>query len=172
MGVSRTDCSAPSARLALTALILAALVSAASFAQGGSTEQIDATVWGVVSETVVAGDIDAMAATYHPDAVLVSSKGTVAIADQLIKWGEGMEQARLAGTTATVAFRFEGRQHDSETAFERGIFRYAETTNDGVEHPVFVPFQALLVKKDGRWLIVMERQLEATDGSAWSALDG
>lgn len=50
------------------------------------------------------------------------------------------------------------------------MFRYAETDEQGVEQPGFILFEALLVKKDGRWLMVMERQLEATDESAWSAL--
>jgi len=40
-----------------------------------------------------------------------------------------------------------------------------------VEQPTFIPFEALLVKKDGGWLIVMERQHEATDESAWRGLD-
>lgn len=82
-----------------------------------------------------------------------------------------MEQARVEGGKASVAFRFTSRQDDRVTAFERGIFRYAETNPDGVEQTTFVPFEALLVKKDGRWLIVMERQLDATDENAWRALD-
>jgi hypothetical protein len=30
--------------------------------------------------------------------------------------------------------------------------------------------EALIVKKEGRWLMVMERQLDVTDESAWDAL--
>ena len=139
-------------------------------ARAASSDEIDAAIWNVISATVAAGDLAGMAATYHADAVLVSSKGTVAIARQLVEWGEGMERARLEGRSASVSFRFSSRQDDETTAFERGVFRYAETDADGVEEPVFIPFEALLVKKDGRWLIVMERQHEATDESAWSAL--
>ena len=161
---------APSALALLSALALTALLTRASFAGAASGNEIDASIWGVIADTVAAGDIDGMATTYHPDAVLVSRKGTVAIAAQLLKWGEGMEQARLEGTSASVSFRFESRRDDDETAFERGIFRYVETDKNGLEEPVFVPFEALLVKKDGSWLILMERQLAATDESAWDAL--
>jgi len=134
------------------------------------SNEIDSTVWEVISATVAANDIERMAATYHPDAVLVSPKGTVSIAEQLVKWGEGMERIKLEGRSASVSFRFASRQDNAETAFERGMFRYAETDQHGVEQPRFVPFEALLVKKGGRWLMVMERQLEATDESAWNAL--
>ena len=34
----------------------------------------------------------------------------------------------------------------------------------------FVPFEALLVKKDGRWLMVMERQFEAAGRVAWDKM--
>jgi ketosteroid isomerase-like protein len=161
------------ARIAFVAtltLALAGLMAAAALAGGASSDAIDAAVWQVISETVATGDIDGMAATYHPDAVLVSAKGTVAVADQLAIWGEGMRNNRREGRTARVDFRFESRQDDEATAFERGLFRYAETNSDGVEEAVFVPFEALLVKKDGRWLMVMERQFDPSDESAWAAL--
>lgn len=161
------------ARLVLfaSALALTLLATPVALADEASSNEIDATIWNVISATVAAGDLEGMAATYHEDAVLVSSKGTVAIAEQLVKWGEGMERARVEGRSAVVSFRFTGRQDDQATAFERGIFRYAETDADGVEQPTFIPFEALLVKKDGRWLIVMERQHEATDKSAWGELN-
>lgn len=162
----------PRARQALLAstLALALLATPVARADEALSDEIDATVWNVVSATVARNDLEGMAATYHEDAVLVSGKGTVAIAEQLVKWGEGMERIRAEGRSASVSFRFTNRQDDQATAFERGIFRYAETGVDGVEQPAFIPFEALLVKKDGRWQIVMERQLEATDESAWRAL--
>lgn len=171
---TRLDSRTPGGRISSAIAVLAVLgltvLAAPPSWAGESGDEIDAAVWEVISATVAAADIEGMAAIYHPDAVLVSSKGTVAIADQLVKWGEGMGQQRLEGQSASVSFRFASRQDDAETAFERGIFRYAETSKEGVEQPVFVPFEALLVKKNGRWLFVMERQLEATDESAWNAL--
>ncbi len=160
----------PAVLSALSLVALAVLVPAAR-AEGTSSDEIDAAIWNVISATVAAGDLEGMAATYHPDAVLVSGKGTVAIAEQLARWGEGMERARAEGRSATVAFRFASRQDGLTTAFERGIFRYAETDAEGSEQPVFIPFEALLVKRDGRWLLVMERQLEATGQNAWDALN-
>ena len=139
-------------------------------AEDAISRDIDETVWNVVSSTVAANDLDGMAATYHPDAVLVTGKGTLPIAEQLDTWGAGMERLRSEGRRASVAFRFASRQHDATTAFERGLFRYAEPDAEGVEQPSFVPFEALLVKHDGRWLMVMERQFEPVGETAWNAL--
>jgi uncharacterized protein (TIGR02246 family) len=124
-------------------------------------------VWAVVSAAVAAHDLEAMAAVYHPDAVVVSERGTAAIADQLIDWGEGMARARAAGTSASVSFRFARRQAWETTAFETGMFKYTELAGDGTETSSYVPFEALLVKKDGKWLLLMERQLEASDERVW-----
>ena len=139
-------------------------------ANESSSSEIDDQVWSVLAAAVAANDRDGMAATYHPDAVLVSGEGTKAVARQPEAWGDGMEKIRAEGRSASVAFRFSSRQADAATAFECGMFRYAETTADGVEEPSFVPFEALLVKKDGRWLMVMERQFEAAGRVAWDKM--
>ncbi len=160
-----------------------------------STETIDAEVWQTVAAAVAANDRDAMAATYHPDAVLVSTTGTTSVQHQLVIWGAGMEKIRYENRQASVDFRFATRQDGETTAFETGMFRYAETDANGVEQPVFVPMEALLVQKvrkhgcvaccaagfaccvtytsrlqEGRWVMLMERQLEPEDEAAWDAL--
>jgi hypothetical protein len=112
-----------------------------------------------------------MAATYHPDGVFVYGQGTVSIAKQLSKWGEEMAKMKLEGARASVSFRFERRQDDAETAFEVGLFKYSEIDKSGAENAVYVPFEVLLVRKNADWLILMERQLAATDEAAWKALE-
>lgn len=123
--------------------------SSASCSDGSvsSTEAIDAAVWQTVAAAVAANDRDAMAATYHPDAVLVSTTGTIAVQQQLVTWGVGMEKIRHENRQASVEFRFATRHDGEKTAFETGMFRYAETDANGVEQPVFVPMEALLVRK-------------------------
>ncbi len=136
-----------------------------------SGAEIDRTVWEIIARSVVEQDIEAMAGTYHPDAVLVSGRGTSRIADQLVVWGQGMEDQKATGAGATVAFRFSQRLDGEETAFETGIFNYIVIDSEGNKSPSYVPFEALLVRKDGTWLMVMERQLPAVDEAAWEALD-
>jgi len=132
--------------------------------------EIDSKLWAAVSAAVANHDIVALGRTYHPAAVLVSSTGTKPIAQALAEWGKDMAAAKKAGTRASVAFRFAQRQDDAETAFQSGIFRYATTTRAGVETPVHIRFEALLVKSSGTWLMLMERQLDTVSEQEWAAL--
>ena len=125
----------------------------------------------MIRQTVVDSDIGKMASAYHPDAVLVFPSFTVSAGDQLAEWGRDMVEMEKLGTTATVDFRFTRRQDDEFTAFESGMFKYATADASGAEASYHVPFEALLVKKEGRWLILMERQLERADEAAWAALE-
>ena len=154
-----------------TICLLVCLGVGSAFAEDTSTREIDRDVWSVVSRTVVESDIEGMAAVYHSDAVLVAESGTVPIAEQLAKWGQDMVDDKRDGTSASVSFRFTRRQDDGKTAFEAGMFKYTATASSGAETSYRVPFEALLVKKNGKWLILMERQLEAADEAAWTALE-
>ena len=156
----------------VTAVLLLIYLSAAGSVGAGTTaEEIDRDVWAAVSRTVVEKDIKGMSAVYHTDAVLVGGNGTVPIAGPLAKWGQDMEAAREAGTSESVSFRFTHRQDDETTAFETGMFRYTVTDPAGAEMSYYIPFETLLVKREGKWLILMERQLEAADEAAWATLE-
>jgi uncharacterized protein (TIGR02246 family) len=160
-------------------LILAALmaiavrpsqVDAQAVATGaGSSKEIDADVWSVVAATVAAGDLNGMAATYHPDAVLVNSTMTASIKQTLVRWGEGMAKAKREGTRSTVAFRFTRRQDGPDTAFETGIFALTEVNAAGVSTTRYIPLECLLVKYNGHWRILMERQFDDSQ-RAWEKL--
>ena len=134
-----------------------------------SSKEIDADVWNVVIATVAAGDLDGMAATYHPDAVLVNSTQTASIKKTLVRWGEGMAKAKREGTHSTVQFRFSRRQDGPDTAFETGMFALTETTAAGVSTTRYIPLECLLVKYNGHWRILMERQFDDSQ-RAWDKL--
>lgn len=158
----------------LRLLAAAALVAWAAplSAQGAqpSSGAIDAEVWTAIVTSVAGHDLAGMAATYHPDAVLVSTRGTTPIAQALAGWGKSMETMKRNGSRASVAFRYSLRQDGSETAFESGMFNYAVIDSAGATTRYIIPFEALLVRKDSRWLILMERQLAAADEAAWNAM--
>jgi uncharacterized protein (TIGR02246 family) len=131
---------------------------------------IDADVWAPVAASVVNSDIVAMGRVYHPDAVLVSTAGTRTIRSALDGWGKDMVTAKASGTRATVEFRFTKRQDNAETAFETGVFKYTVIDKQGKESPSYRQLETLLVKHQGKWRIIMERQLEAVTQATWDAL--
>lgn len=135
-----------------------------------SSAAIDATVWSVISATVVNADIEGMAATYHPDAVVVTPRGTVPIGQQLPEWGKSMKQMQESGTSATVEFRFSSRMDNATTAFEVGIFKYTVTDTAGKSTAYHIPMEALLVRTDAGWRVLMERQLAPVGTEEWNQL--
>ena len=156
--------------LRYTITLILGLTGNGAYSDQETGQQIDQDTWGVISQAVANADIEAMSATYHPDAVVVNGNETVAIRSALSKWAEGMKQAAINGSTASVSFRFASRQDDESTAFETGIFKYSVFDSTGNETLMFMNFETLLVKKENRWLFLMERQLNETDESSWEAL--
>ena len=153
-----------------TLLSLGASALLATIAPSPTSTAIDADVWAPIAASVVHDDIAAMGRTYHPDAVLVSNDGTRSIASALAGWGKDMVTNKAKGTRATVEFRFTKRQDDTETAFETGVFKYTVIDKAGVATPSYRRLEALLVKRQGKWRIVMERQLDAVTEAAWNAI--
>ena len=100
----------------------------------------------------------------------MSKAGTKPIAAALDGWGKDIMTAKAKGVRATVEFRFSSRHDDATTAFETGIFKGTTTDQAGAATPRYIELEALLVKHDGRWRVVMERQLEPTTEAAWNAL--
>jgi len=143
---------------------------ASQTATASSAREIDRDVWSVFVATVAADDIVGMGRAYFPDAVLVSPKGTRPIKDTLEGWGRDMVAAKARGDRATVAFRFSRRQDDSTTAFEAGIFKYTLIARSGASTPKFYPFEELLVKTNGKWRVLMERQFAEVTQDAWDKL--
>lgn len=128
--------------------------------------------WHEVSRTVREGDFEGYAATCHPDGVLVSGARQRSYPlDRALKgWRQGFLDTASGRMKASVAFRFSKRLGDLTTAHEQGIFRYA-AEEDGVNQVSFIHFEALLIRKAGRWQILMEHQQSEASEQAWNALD-
>lgn len=159
------------------AAIAALLISSISLraqtptaAQAQASHEIDVQIWDVLIDTVAKGDIVRMASTYAPDAVLVEPRITKSVKSALDGWGKDMVTAKANGSRATVEFRFTRRQDDSTTAFEAGLFNYTVIDKAGVSKPVYVPFEELLAKVNGKWLILMERQFTPVAQAEWDKL--
>jgi uncharacterized protein (TIGR02246 family) len=139
-------------------------------ATSASTAEIDREIWTVLVESVKNDNIAQMAGTYAPDAVLVTPGSTRSMRDALAGWGRDMVTNKAKRTTARVEFRFSRRLDGATTAFESGIFNYTTIDSAGVPKPGLYPFEELLVKKDGHWQILMERQFAAATPADWDKL--
>lgn len=158
-----------------SAILLAAVAALAlpSAAYAQTIDELDA-YWAEVSRTVEQGDFEAYGALYHPDAVLVSgfSGESVPISRALAGWKQSFDDTAAGRANAGVDFRLTQRLNDGTTAHESGIFRYTFTPEDGETTVAPVHFEALLVKKDGEWLMLMEYQKEMATDQEWEAAAG
>jgi ketosteroid isomerase-like protein len=123
-----------------------------------------------VTRTVEVGDFDAMAATYHKDAILVTAQSSSPISEAIARWRVDGVKLAAEGSAATVAFRFSEHRHGETTALETGIFRYSITNRAGEETAYLVHFEDLLIKQNGNWLTMMERQMEDATQVEWDEL--
>lgn len=156
-------------KLAVGMMIFATISVHAVAQEDEVAGELDA-FWAEVARTVAEGDFDGYAATYHPDAVLVSGlNGTsYPIAKALEGWREGFDDTRSGTVDSGVEFRFTARLHDATTAHETGLFRYMSRTPGGSSIEQILHFEALLVKKDG-WKLIMEFQQSLASVAEWDA---
>ncbi len=132
--------------------------------------QLD-SYWAEVTRTVREGDFEGYGALYHPDAVLVNlgSRSSYPIEQALAGWEQGFVDTSEGRAEANVEFRFSQRLNDGATAHETGIFRYTLKQENGSETVGIVHFEGLLVRKDGRWVMLMEYQKQPATDAEWNA---
>lgn len=137
----------------------------------GRLKELD-QYWAEVSRTVKEGDFEGYSATIHEDGVLVmgTKNGTQPLATALKRWKTEFDQTKAGTMKASVDFRFSQRWGDATTAHEVGMFRYAQKVGDAEERVEFIHLRALLVKKAGKWLTMMENQASRGTKVEWEAL--
>ena len=130
--------------------------------------------WAEVSRTVREGDYEGYGALYHEDAVVIfatrGNKSSMAISEALAGWKPGFDDTKAGKIKANVDFRFSQRIGNENTAHETGVFAYSSEDNAGNKSGDYVAFEMLLVKKNGKWLGMMEYQKNRVTQAEWDAL--
>ncbi len=154
-----------STRLLLSIVSLAPLQAHAQ----GPTE-LDA-LWAEVARSVATGDADLYLSTDHPDAIFVSTRRgiTRTVAEDVEANRAAWNDTRDGRARRSVEFRFTERLNNATSAHEVGIFRYSSTEADGTTRVALIHFEAALVKKDGRWLQLLELQTSDATAAEWDA---
>lgn len=131
--------------------------------------------WIELARTVQEGDFEGYGATYHEDAVVVFATGknktSVALVKALSGWKEGFMKTKAGNQNDAVQFRFSQRIGDETTAHETGIFRFTSTDKAGnliAEYTIH--FEMLLIKREDKWLGLMEHQKSIATEEEWDAL--
>lgn len=157
--------------LAFLLLFPLLLLAGEEVPEGLRVKQLDA-YWAVVSRAVAAGDFAGYAATCDTEGVLVSGvkKSCTPLAEALKRWKKDFDATKSGEMKASVQFKFSQRLNDGTTAHETGIFLYTATGADGKETRAYVHFEALLLKREDGWKIVMEYQKANATEAEFEAL--
>lgn len=157
-------------RLFLLALLLP-LSTASADDDAKRLTELDA-YWAAVSTAVGSGDFAGYKATCHPDGVLVAGtkKACYPLAQALARWKSEFDATKAGTVKASVDFRFSQRLGDATTAHETGMFLYASTGADGKKNAEYIHLEAMLLKVDGKWLVMMEYQKSKGTKAEWDAL--
>lgn len=128
--------------------------------------------WEKVSKAIGSGDLEGYRATCHPEAVLVSGpkKTSLPLADALVRWKPEFDATKAGTRTSKLEFRLSQRYGDETTAHESGIFLYSFRKEGAELVKEYIFFEALLVKREGQWLLVMEYQKSRATPEEWETL--
>jgi len=129
--------------------------------------------WAEVSRTVKEGDFVGYSATCHPEAVLVSGskKQSYPLTQALARWKKEFDDTKSGERESSATFRFSQRLGDTTTAHETAILRYSFRQGDGEMKHEYIHLEALLLKKDDGWKIIMEYQKAPATEAEWKALE-
>lgn len=148
--------------------VLVLLICSNAQADTDTNRELD-QFWQTLAQTVIDGDYDQYSAGYHKDAVLVSGlkKTSYSIEKALARWKQGFADTKLGKIKANVEFVWTQRYTSDNTAHETGMFRYSTTDENGKTEDFIAHLTTLMVKKNGKWLIVMENQKTKGSEQQW-----
>ena len=130
-------------------------------------------VWSELVLSVKKGDFSKYKSLYHEDAVLISqvNQTTATIKDAFVRWEEGFRQTRSGKIKTNLEVRFKKRLADKKTFFEEGILKYWTTDSEGNDNISYLEFEAVWIKRDKEWLMIMENQKSFLDEIEWNKLE-
>lgn len=117
-------------------------------------------MYRAIVKSVDINDFSLMAAQYHKDAVVVSTGKTELASSAIKRWKTAGNKLYAYGGKAKVVMRFKERIINKNSAYETGIYHYqtVDSNNKTVSH--YAHFADLSVKKNNKWLVVMEQNLK------------
>jgi hypothetical protein len=113
-----------------------------------------------IVKSVDINDFSLMAKQYHQDAVIVSIGKTELAKNAIKRWKVDGDKLYGNGGKATVKMRFKERIINKDSAYETGIYHYQTIDSDNIVVDYYSHFSDLSVKKDNKWVVVMERNIK------------
>ena len=131
------------------------------------------TAWEKLKKTISKGDFNSFKSVYHQDAIFVNGilKKSYPIKNAFDGWKQGFDDTKSGIISAHLDVRFSQRLYDNFSAHETGIFHYYTINKEGKQSDSYVHFESLWIKKNNKWLMIMEYQKSKTEKDEWNELE-
>ena len=81
----------------------------------------------------------------------------------------GFDDTAAGAVEAGIEFLWTQRSVGSDTAFQKGVFRYWSKAG-GIDYMQYTPFEVVLVKGKTGWKLLTQKQAKAITKEQWDAL--
>ena len=128
--------------------------------------------WVEAERQVTEGDFEAYAASFHEEAILVNgmNSNSMPIQTALDGWKQGFEDTKNGNMNASVQFRFSDWAIGQYSGHLSGIFLYTWGMLHEPSQQVYIHFEALLTRSNGKWQMLMEYQKALATQEDWGKL--
>ena len=137
-------------------------------ADGARFAEVD-KFWAKISESVSKGDFGAYRSAHHPDAVLVERGKGRSMENAHKAFQRGFDDTAAGTVKAGIEFRWTQRNASADTAFQKGVFRYWSEA-EGNTYDQHTQFEAILVKGNKGWKLLVQKQYKTLTKEQWEAL--
>jgi len=143
-----------------------------SFGEINIIEEIDSS-WAKMKRFINNGDFRKFKTMYHRDAIMVNGikNSTYPIKNAFVIWEQGFIDTKTGSIDADLELKFSRRIFDNDTAHETGIFHYYTIKESGESTDSFIHFEALWIKKQNKWFMLMENQISRASKSEWDSFN-
>ena len=151
-------------------ILIGILLVQFSFAEINIIEELDRS-WISMKRSIKNGDFRQFKTMYHRDAIMVNGikDSTYSIRNAFDTWEQGFKDTKAGTIDADLELKFSRRIFDNDTAHETGIFHYYTINESGKSTDSFIHFEALWIKKQNRWFMLMENQISRASKSEWES---
>ena len=125
--------------------------------------------WAKISETVSKGDFEAYRSAHHPDAVLVEQGKSQSMERAHKAFQRGFDDTASGTVKAGIEFLWTQRSVSVDTAIQKGVFRYWSEAA-GNTYAQYTQFEAILVKGNKGWKLLVQKQYKTLTKEQWDAL--
>lgn len=125
--------------------------------------------WAQISDSVSKGDFEAYRSAHHDDAVLLMEGRSHNMENTHKFFKRGFDDTAAGAVEAGIEFLWTQRSVGSDTAFQKGVFRYWSKAG-GIDYMQYTPFEVVLVKGKTGWKLLTQKQAKAITKEQWDAL--